>query len=235
MGSAGEGPSGGPGSRQISTIDKKSLCPYGSTMDQDALTVSDLVERANPRSEAEHALWLRRLRYWSTQGILKPIGHQHEGTGRHRRYPSDEAYLAAVLLRLAMIGPIGAISHIANRMREGLAKSGPFSEAWAAAKMGADSHIGFGISEEFTEHPIFGTGWGVPASQLPPPPQPTGWVRMQMPRGAVAETMFPGAPGEGTAGFLVMYVFGTQIHMDPLGTAPVVAVNLGAIFRRMKG
>jgi hypothetical protein len=218
--------------RPITDIDKKLFCLYIIPRMSESLTVSDLVERANPGNEAERELWLRRVRYWSAQGVLKPIGEQHGGSGRHRRYDTEETYLAAVLLRLER--PIGAVSAIADFIREALSGSARFIDAWAEAKRGADVHIGFSSVGDLPENTTANfTAWGASQGEISSTP-PAGLVRLQMPRGAVAVKTYPS--GDVTApAFLTLYIFGAQISAGPLGTAPMTVMNLGAIFRNMKG
>jgi MerR HTH family regulatory protein len=45
-----------------------------------------------------------RLRHWTREGLLDPIGGRHPGSGVHRRYSEETAVRAAVLSRLADMG-----------------------------------------------------------------------------------------------------------------------------------
>jgi hypothetical protein len=45
-----------------------------------------------------------RLRHWTREGLLDPIGGRHPGSGVHRRYSEETASRAAVLSRLADMG-----------------------------------------------------------------------------------------------------------------------------------
>jgi DNA-binding transcriptional MerR regulator len=79
------------------------------------LTVSDLVDavaRADTRAAvaAPKGLVLRRIRHWTTAGVLPPEGDTNTGTGKRRQYSADTVYLAAVLNCLANIGlPLSAL------------------------------------------------------------------------------------------------------------------------------
>jgi DNA-binding transcriptional MerR regulator len=67
------------------------------------LTVSEIAERiAKPGTD--QAVIIGRLRHFTAEGLLQPIGQKSPGTGRRRRY--DEAVLegAAVLNELAELG-----------------------------------------------------------------------------------------------------------------------------------
>jgi DNA-binding transcriptional MerR regulator len=110
----------------------------------------------------QRELWLRRLRYWSAHGVLPADGPRHEGTGRHRRYEPETAYLAALLLRLSSAGlPIGVIEAVAQAVQRELADPAnvgagsaqeSFKDAWNAARQGRDSHLGLVYSETEIEH-----------------------------------------------------------------------------------
>jgi len=121
------------------------------------LTVSDLVDRANPPNPAVHELWLNRGRYWSAHGILPTLGRAHKGTGRHRRFDEETVFLAAVLFRLAS-RPISVISAIAHTIRRDLndRTESRSKDAWAAAKRGEDQHLAiFHTDAEIEGGPVF--------------------------------------------------------------------------------
>jgi DNA-binding transcriptional MerR regulator len=132
-------------------------------MTTDDITVSDLVERAGPGSDAQRELWLRRLRYWSAHGVLSVEEPRHGGTGKHRRYGPETAYLAALLLRLSSAGlPIGVIETVAQAVQRELrdpanvpdteAGQESLKEAWNAARRGQDRHLGLVYSETEIAH-----------------------------------------------------------------------------------
>jgi DNA-binding transcriptional MerR regulator len=132
-------------------------------MGHEGITVSDLVERAGPGSDAQRQLWLRRLRYWSAHGVLSSEEPRHGGTGKHRRYGPETAYLAALLLRLSSAGlPIGVIEAVAQVVQRELRDPANFpgtasaqeslKDAWNAARRGQDSHLGLVYSEAGIEH-----------------------------------------------------------------------------------
>jgi DNA-binding transcriptional MerR regulator len=66
------------------------------------LTVSEIALRlATP----ERQTGLReRIRHWTREGLLKPIGEKNPGTGRHRRYDESVLVNVAVLDALAGLG-----------------------------------------------------------------------------------------------------------------------------------
>jgi DNA-binding transcriptional MerR regulator len=82
---------------------------------QQLLTVSEVVDCCAPLDDALRTTWLRRLRDWSSIGLLDISGRHREGTGRHRLYGPDVVYVAAVLLRMADLGvPVGTLNRIAR-------------------------------------------------------------------------------------------------------------------------
>jgi DNA-binding transcriptional MerR regulator len=106
-------------------------------MPRRALTVSELTAACVPPDEETRSLWLRRLRDWSSIGIL-PAARQHEGTGRHRLFSRDAIYATAVLLRLADLGiPIGnlrSVARLINAPRRRAAEQ-EFRRFWREAEM----------------------------------------------------------------------------------------------------
>ena len=62
-------------------------------------TVKDIAERVCRTDEARLKL-IERIRYWTRNGWLVPLGEKHTGTGRARTYSAEKAYLAAVLNEL---------------------------------------------------------------------------------------------------------------------------------------
>jgi hypothetical protein len=106
-------------------------------MPRRALTVSELTAACVPPDEETRSLWLRRVRDWSSIGIL-PATRRHEGTGRHRLFRHDAVYATAVLLRLADLGiPIGNLRSVARLIyapRRRVAEQ-EFRRFWREAKM----------------------------------------------------------------------------------------------------
>lgn len=90
----------------------------------DTLTASELAERvarasllAETGDKAE--LVLRRIRHWTAAGALPTVGEANTGTGRHRRYARETAYLAIVLDALADRGlPIDLLKAVSQTVRE---------------------------------------------------------------------------------------------------------------------
>lgn len=69
-------------------------------MPQRLLSVSEFVDRCSPPNEHRRTVWLRRARDWSNLGLLN-TRRQHEGSGHHRLFNADTAFLAAVMFRMA--------------------------------------------------------------------------------------------------------------------------------------
>src|SRR5437868_6511649 len=81
------------------------------------LTISALIERCAPFNEEQRAAWTRRARHWSMAGqVLPKEPKPRRGSGRHRRYRTEDIYLIAVMFRLSdsmlPIGTLNAISEI---------------------------------------------------------------------------------------------------------------------------
>jgi DNA-binding transcriptional MerR regulator len=71
------------------------------------LTVAVIAELIR-RPDADKAAVTERLRHWSAEGLLKPIGDRNPGTGRPRLYDESAVFDAAILNLLADLGfPIG--------------------------------------------------------------------------------------------------------------------------------
>jgi hypothetical protein len=105
------------------------------SMDDIPYTVSELAGCAGAANLQQKDLYLRRLRHWSTAGVLDTLGAQHVGTGRARRYGSEQAYIAAVLLRLADWGlSIGILKAVAKVIAIEKAKGEEISKLWEEAK-----------------------------------------------------------------------------------------------------
>jgi hypothetical protein len=68
-----------------------------------ALAVSEIADRILAPG-ADKAALVERLRYWTREGLLSPIGHKHPGTGRQRQYEESAVFVAAVLNVLANRG-----------------------------------------------------------------------------------------------------------------------------------
>jgi len=69
-----------------------------------ALTVGDVAKRLTPVAPVaptvEKAIQntISKVRHWSREGMLLPVAHAGEGTGRHRLYSESAPYEAAVLM-----------------------------------------------------------------------------------------------------------------------------------------
>jgi DNA-binding transcriptional MerR regulator len=61
-----------------------------------AMTVSEMADRAAKRG-ADRTTFIERVRHWTRERLLKPLGQRHPGRGRHRAY-SDSALEDALLL-----------------------------------------------------------------------------------------------------------------------------------------
>jgi DNA-binding transcriptional MerR regulator len=88
------------------------------------LTVSEIAHRlAIPERQAA----LReRIRHWTREGLVKPIGEKNPGTGRHRQYDESVLVDVAILDALARLGiqvrGLHAVLRQANELIETWAK-----------------------------------------------------------------------------------------------------------------
>jgi hypothetical protein len=60
------------------------------------ITVSEIAEQIRGRDE-DLTVVIDRLRNWTKEGLLRPLGEKNPGTGRKRRYP-ETAIIDAMLL-----------------------------------------------------------------------------------------------------------------------------------------
>ncbi len=71
----------------------------------DSLKVKQLAQRVAPdASPKEITRIVRQLRHWTLMSVLRAAGQVHVGAGRHREYPTEAVYIAAILIELAGIG-----------------------------------------------------------------------------------------------------------------------------------
>ena len=64
------------------------------------LTVRDIAQRVQlPGEELRTAV--DRVRNWTKEGLIKPVGDIHPGTGRKKRYPEKAAIRAMILQAIA--------------------------------------------------------------------------------------------------------------------------------------
>jgi DNA-binding transcriptional MerR regulator len=68
-----------------------------------AMTVSQMAHRAAKRG-VKRAAFIERVRYWTREGLLEPVGERNPGTGRHRRYDESALEDALILNALADFG-----------------------------------------------------------------------------------------------------------------------------------
>src|SRR5262245_61201640 len=66
---------------------------------QHGLTAGEIAERIQEPGEDLRSI-SERLRHWTREGLLRPIGTQNPGTGRHHKYPQRVLVDAAILSRL---------------------------------------------------------------------------------------------------------------------------------------
>jgi DNA-binding transcriptional MerR regulator len=143
------------------------LCLYLGMAESRSLTVSEVVDRCAPANDELQTIWLRRLRDWSSVGLLDVDARHREGSGRHRLYSPDAVYVAAVLLRMADLGvPIGTLTPIARLIQrpKRTAPERAFRRFWSdAQKVPEDSgaHAYLAIRQvPSQESTYYRHGWG---------------------------------------------------------------------------
>jgi hypothetical protein len=121
------------------------------------LTISALIDRCAPFSEAERAHWTRRARHWAMASqVLPKAPKTRRGSGRHRRYRTEDVYLMAVMFRLSdSTLPIGTLNAISELIQDWVN-----DPCWEAAKLGSTDRAVF-LSIIFSdEEPLVDTHFG---------------------------------------------------------------------------
>jgi len=77
-----------------------------------ALTVREIAARLAAKPK-ERAALVERIRHWTREGLITPIGEKNPGTGRHRKYPVTVLPDVALLNTLAPVGiQVSTLRHI---------------------------------------------------------------------------------------------------------------------------
>jgi hypothetical protein len=87
-------------------------------------TASDIAKRIQRPGEKLQAA-VDRLRNWAKEGLIKPVGSLHPGTGRKKQYPESAATRAMILQALADAtgGPAVFLSGIIDQVEEKFAEA----------------------------------------------------------------------------------------------------------------
>lgn len=105
-------------------------------MSDETLSVSEVAERIATSKDPESvARILRQIRYWTMMKALLPSGGAFTGRGKHRRYPKEELYFAAVLSNAASMGiAVGGLVGISTALRSTINnRRGLGPELWQGA------------------------------------------------------------------------------------------------------
>jgi hypothetical protein len=96
-------------------------------------TISGLVDHSAPFSAEQRAAWAKDAKHWSLASQVLPTPPTaRRGSGRHRRYREEDAFVMAIIFRLAdMAQPIGVLHAISQYLQE---QEG--TELWEKAKLG---------------------------------------------------------------------------------------------------
>jgi hypothetical protein len=129
-------------------LHKDKKCPLMIRMKGKTYTVREIaaIISGSDNSEVIERM-VRRVRYWTNEGALKPIGgKRHTGSGNHREYDADEVRKAAIAAELSRYGiSLGKIIPFDVYLED--IKRG---ELWKRAVEGTDN-IYIVHSEEFGE------------------------------------------------------------------------------------
>jgi hypothetical protein len=103
-----------------------------------ALTLKQVVDKIS--SKTDRATVERRIRHWSSHGLLK-IADRFPGQGQVRHYLDDDLYVAAVLNELARYGlPLQVLAPVSNVIYSHIGKD---DDEWEEAKRGVGRVILF--------------------------------------------------------------------------------------------
>lgn len=92
------------------------------------ITVAQMADRAGKRGDAKE-LFIQRVRHWTRERLLRPLGETNPGTGKHRLY-SDAAFHEALILEAMtdrgipiatqrlIIGVVRQERHLGRRVEE---------------------------------------------------------------------------------------------------------------------
>lgn len=137
--------------------------------DQGTFTVSALAERLDGVTlggefPEERERLLRRLRYWTLTGVLRPAEGLHTGVGRHRRYDQKSILVAAVLYELAQMGlSLGTMKHAADCLYEEFVGPRADPEYWRSQDTSTYLRLSFHeASGSYKEPFVSVVGWITP-------------------------------------------------------------------------
>jgi DNA-binding transcriptional MerR regulator len=93
-------------------------------MIRETLSLADLTRAVAGTGESDRVgIIARRIRHWTLAGALPTAGPRHSGSGKHRRYTRDAAYVATILNHLANFGlSIGALTAVSDEVSYAIRK-----------------------------------------------------------------------------------------------------------------
>jgi hypothetical protein len=97
-------------------------------------TISGLIYHSAPGSTFKRAGWAKNAKFWSSASQVLPTPPTaRRGSGRHRRYREEDAFVMAVIFRLAeMALPIGVLHQVSIWLQD----IHEDDEDWQKAKLG---------------------------------------------------------------------------------------------------
>jgi DNA-binding transcriptional MerR regulator len=106
------------------------------------LTVSEIAAMLEDAPERRSTL-VERIRHWTREGLLQPIGEKNPGTGRHREYETDALIDVAVLNLLANLGlQVGQQQRFVEFAREIYSANKKNHADWGEVFLAISSHAG---------------------------------------------------------------------------------------------
>jgi DNA-binding transcriptional MerR regulator len=144
------------------------------------LTVSELAAVVADRQFGDDPDTVhRQIRHWTTLGALAPSGARFTGTGHARVYPSETAYRAALLVRLAAHGlSISGLKAVSDTLDSKILPDPEYHRLWQAA-IGGSEPVDFGYRVLYypgSTEVYQGAAFLLPRDGELPPGQPRIWA-----------------------------------------------------------
>jgi DNA-binding transcriptional MerR regulator len=113
------------------TVTAEGLTNPSPVLGTPTLTVGQIAEQLVSIA-SNKAATRERLRHWTREGLLSPIGDHHSGTGTHRQYGPSSTYDAAILHAIACAG-LNVVSR--PYLQTALSKASEARQKWQQAEI----------------------------------------------------------------------------------------------------
>lgn len=94
--------------------------------------VAQIISRSDDERVIEQTI--RKIRHWTNEDVLSPVGDKHTGTGVSRMYDEEAIYIAALLLEITKYGV--TVDHL-DTFEEWIKECWEETDEWEASKRGA--------------------------------------------------------------------------------------------------